>query len=89
MNAVQPDESVFDKLPGVRKGEYFYALGSLAKHKNYKWVREVAARNPDKTFVVAGGRRSGGLRQGRGGTPPATPATSSTPATSPTGRTRR
>ena len=55
MNAVQPDESVFRKLPGVRKGEYFYALGSLAKHKNYKWIREVAARNPDKTFVVAGG----------------------------------
>ena len=55
MNAVEPDESVFEKLPDVKKGEYFYALGSLAKHKNYKWIREVAARNPDKTFVVAGG----------------------------------
>ena len=55
MKEAEPDESVFDKLPGVQKGEYFYALGSLAKHKNYKWVREVAARNPDKTFVVAGG----------------------------------
>ena len=55
MNAVEPDESVFEKLPDVKKGEYFYALGSLAKHKNYKWIREVARRNPDKTFVVAGG----------------------------------
>lgn len=55
MNAVAPDESVFEKLPEVKKGEYFYALGSLAKHKNYKWIREVARRNPDKTFVVAGG----------------------------------
>ena len=55
MNAVEPDESVFEKLPDVKKGEYFYALGSLAKHKNYKWIREVAARNTDKTFVVAGG----------------------------------
>ena len=44
MNAVEPDESVFEKLPDVKKGEYFYALGSLAKHKNYKWIREVAAR---------------------------------------------
>ena len=41
---------------GVKKKEYYYALGSLAGHKNFKWVREVAARNPDKTFVVAGGK---------------------------------
>ena len=47
---------MFDKLPGVKKKEYYYALGSLAGHKNFKWVREVAARNPDKTFVVAGGK---------------------------------
>lgn len=53
---VQPDVTVFDKLPGVKKKEYYYALGSLAGHKNFKWVREVAARNPDKTFVVAGGK---------------------------------
>lgn len=53
---VQPDMTVFDKLPGVKKKEYYYALGSLAGHKNFKWVREVAARNPDKTFVVAGGK---------------------------------
>ena len=43
-------------MPGVQKGEYYYALGSLAKHKNFKWIREVARRNPDKTFVVAGGK---------------------------------
>lgn len=56
MAKVEPDETVFQKLPGIKKGEYFYALGSLAKHKNYRWIREVAARNPDKTFVVAGGK---------------------------------
>lgn len=56
LQPVKADESVFDKLPGVQKGAYFYALGSLAKHKNYRWIREVAARNPDKTFVVAGGK---------------------------------
>ena len=56
MSKVVPDEGIFDKLPGVTKGEYFYALGSLAKHKNFKWIREVARRNLDKTFVVAGGK---------------------------------
>ena len=56
MQRARADEGVFQKLPGVEKGGYFYALGSLAKHKNYRWIREVAARNPDKTFVVAGGK---------------------------------
>lgn len=56
MAKVQPDESIFEKMPAVKKGEYFYALGSLAGHKNFKWIREVARRNPDKTFVVAGGK---------------------------------
>ena len=56
LQPVQSDESIFQKLPGVEKGGYYYALGSLAKHKNYRWIREVAARNPDKTFVMAGGK---------------------------------
>jgi glycosyltransferase involved in cell wall biosynthesis len=29
-------------------------LGSVAKHKNYKWIYEVAARNNNIQFVVAG-----------------------------------
>ncbi|MDD4849866.1 MAG: glycosyltransferase, partial [Gemmiger sp.] len=53
---VAEDEGIFDKNPRLQKGEYFYALGSLAPHKNYKWIREVARRNPEKTFVVAGGK---------------------------------
>lgn len=56
MRAVKPDMRIFDKLPGVQPGGYFYALGSMAKHKNFRWVREVARRNPDKVFVVAGGK---------------------------------
>lgn len=51
-----PDETIFDRVPQLHRGEYFYALGSLAAHKNYKWIREVARRNPDKIFAVAGGK---------------------------------
>lgn len=51
-----PDERIFEKTPQLRRGEYFYALGSLAPHKNYKWLREVARRNPDQIFAVAGGK---------------------------------
>lgn len=53
---VEADEGIFAKNPQLKRGGYYYALGSMAPHKNYRWVREVAARNPDKTFVVAGGK---------------------------------
>lgn len=56
MQKVRPDDTIFDAMPGLKRGDYYYALGSLAGHKNFRWVREVAARNPDKTFVVAGGK---------------------------------
>ncbi|MUT97520.1 MAG: hypothetical protein EP147_18190 [Subdoligranulum sp.] len=84
MAKVQPDESIFERMPAVKKGAYFYALGSLAGHKNFKWIREVARRNPDKTFVVAGGRICAPLAM----TPrPRTPTMCSTPAMSPTPKT--
>ncbi len=52
------DDTVFQKFIHIQKGSYYYALGSLAKHKNYKWVYEVAQRNPTKQFVVAGYMRT-------------------------------
>lgn len=54
INSVNPDMSIFDKNPQIHLDDYYYALGSVAKHKNYKWIHEVAKRNPDKEFVVAG-----------------------------------
>ncbi len=53
---LKSDETVFERFPQIVKGEYFYSLGSLAPHKNFKWVMEVAKRNPDKTFVIGGGK---------------------------------
>ncbi|MEG9429320.1 MAG: glycosyltransferase family 1 protein [Christensenellaceae bacterium] len=50
------DETIFEKFSQIKKSEYFYSLGSLAPHKNFKWVMEVAKRNPDKKFVIAGGK---------------------------------
>ena len=56
MQDIEPDESIFSEGSKLLKGEYYYALGSLAPHKNFKWVIEVAKRNPDTKFVVAGGK---------------------------------
>ena len=44
-------------MPAVKKGVSISTLwAAWPGHKNFKWIREVARRNPDKTFVVAGGR---------------------------------
>lgn len=50
------DNGIFLKYPRIVKGEYYYSIGSVAKHKNYKWISEVAKRNPEKIFVIAGGQ---------------------------------
>lgn len=51
---VERDDGIFDKFSVIRKHEYYYSLGSVAPHKNYKWIFEVAKRNPMCQFVVAG-----------------------------------
>lgn len=53
---IAPDEKIFHKFPQLNVGEFFYALGSLAPHKNFAWIMEVAKRNPDKVFAIAGGK---------------------------------
>lgn len=49
------DESIFAEYPQLEKGGYFFALGSLEERKNFKWIVEEAKRNPQETFVIAGG----------------------------------
>ena len=43
---------------GLNKHQYFFAISSLAANKNFKWIAEVAANNPDQTFAIAGGMNS-------------------------------
>ena len=53
--AVSEDESIFEQYPDIRKRSYYFALGSLEERKNFKWIVEQAKRNPNETFVIAGG----------------------------------
>lgn len=48
------DDSIWLRLPEVEKGNYFYSLSSRAPHKNFKWVEEVARRNPNVQFLIGG-----------------------------------
>lgn len=55
---INADLSIFEKKP-LYQGEYFYTLGSILPHKNFRWIIEVAKRNQDKKFVIAGGKVEG------------------------------
>lgn len=48
------DDSIWERHPELKKGEYFYSLSSQAPHKNFRWVLENAKVNPDITFAIAG-----------------------------------
>lgn len=55
-NCVVKDMSIFNSLSKeIKPKEYFMALSSLTPQKNFKWVQEVAKRNPKKQFVICGG----------------------------------
>ena len=38
----------------IEKGKYFFSMGSLEPNKNFKWVAEIAKKNPNEMFAVAG-----------------------------------
>jgi glycosyltransferase involved in cell wall biosynthesis len=39
---------------GLKTGEYYFAMASVAVHKNFKWIAENAKLFPDKIFAIAG-----------------------------------
>lgn len=53
MNLYSEDSAIMNKYNLPHKG-FYYSLGSQAPHKNFKWVYEVAKRNPNSPFVIAG-----------------------------------
>lgn len=53
-NRVGTDDSIFNRVPSLKKGEYYFAASSLTPQKNFKWLKEVAKKNPDCQFAIAG-----------------------------------
>lgn len=54
MTGVEPDMSVFNKNPNIKRDDYFFSLGSKYKHKNFEWIIKTAKRNPQYQFIVSG-----------------------------------
>lgn len=47
------DEKALDTY-GLERGSYYFSMCSLEPNKNFRWIAEVAKRNRDQLFVVAG-----------------------------------
>lgn len=54
MNRVFPDENVFNRFSFLIKQKFFLALSANRWQKNFKWIIEVAKRNPDCQFAIVG-----------------------------------
>lgn len=61
MNSVEEDETVFMRMPEIKKGEYFLAASGRTPQKNFEWVVNNAQYNKDKKYVIAG-KKEGATR---------------------------
>ncbi len=52
--SIKEDDSIFADFPQIKKKNYFLSIGSVAPHKNFKWVVECAKRNGSEQFVIVG-----------------------------------
>lgn len=51
---VEEDDTIFERKPNLKRGEYFFMVGSLSPNKNLDWVLNAARKNADETFAIAG-----------------------------------
>lgn len=51
---IKEDETLKERKPDLFVRPYFFSLGSLAPNKNIQWILEVARRNTEYDFLIAG-----------------------------------
>lgn len=51
---IEPDFSIFDRLPQLEGKDFYFTLGSLSTRKNLKWIAENARLDPNAFFAVSG-----------------------------------
>lgn len=51
---VKENKYFFDTHQDIEKNKYYFALGSLAKQKNFDWIYENARLFPKNIYVIAG-----------------------------------
>ena len=56
VDAVEEDDSIFDRNPKISKGDYYLSISSITPQKNFCWVEMTASLNPGSVFVIGGER---------------------------------
>ena len=56
MDRVKGDDSWMQRFGQVKKGEYYFSLSANRIQKNFKWICELAKRNKERLFLMAGTR---------------------------------
>jgi glycosyltransferase involved in cell wall biosynthesis len=51
---LRPDYSIFDRMPELKDGGFYFLLGSLSRRKNLRWILEYAERHPRSLFAISG-----------------------------------
>lgn len=51
---IEPDFSVFERLPQLKGREFYFTLGSLSTRKNLKWIAANAKAFPNAFFAISG-----------------------------------
>ena len=57
LERVPYDENALQKH-NLRKGDYFFCLGTRAPHKNMRWVCDHALKYPEENFAISGSMNS-------------------------------
>lgn len=55
---INEDGTILERLQ-IKKGDFFFSLGSRLYHKNAKWIIAAAKNNPQYTFVISGSSYAG------------------------------
>ena len=63
---IQEDDSIFEKYPRLKHKDYYFTVGTLASHKNHKWIKDAAQDNKESIFVICGGIAPGLWKEGGG-----------------------
>lgn len=63
-NKIKIESSISDKYPQLKKNKYYLSLGSLEERKNFRFIQEIAKRNPKELFVIVGGKVNNSKKKG-------------------------
>lgn len=55
LNYINNDDRILNKYSFTKRKQYYFSIGSVAPHKNFKWIIEMARNNLEDQFVIAGG----------------------------------